>query len=466
MSRAKQILLFLLFSTVGISAQDVKLVIKSPALVDTLFVPASGIDSLLSDYLSKYKAQGYWETKINLSKSETDSRSLIANISPGIETTVSNIHFLDLPLKDNQHIQKEYLMGYPGISVLNLNKAEKRISNLGYHIAGEPAISKDSGGLYHLNYFIREKPELNAEALASFNRSAGADTIAWYGEINIYAPNLDGRGKSFLLAWKRLKSNSELLAMTYQHPWIFNNPLTAILSFKREVIDGTYQTVQSSVGMAWSIDWDKSLIFEFENYQSLITHEGRLSNPEWRSSKKKMLGLGIRQTGLDQAKHLGLSIKSSFQQELNFEPQSLSSFKLRSEAELSILPNLFLSQRSAWHIQNQYASATDPSIMNPLGGVSSVRGYQENTIRSPSTISLQHDINMQLGGESRMIVLLDIGVYNHKKSIHTMAGYGLGVQLASGQGPIRIIVASHKGLAFRNSFLHIEYARGLSWIDR
>ena len=80
--------------------------------------------------------------------------------------------------------------------------------------------------------------------------------------------------------------------------------------------------------------------------------------------------------------------------------------------------------------------------------------------------SFQHDLHLLLGSQSQLLVLLDVGLYHESESIKQLTGYGVGVQLSSGRGPIKLILASHEGLDLRHSFLHIEYSGGLSWIDQ
>ncbi len=466
MVRLQQIFITLTLIVTLIQAQDLRVVLAGEQPGDTINVPVSNLNRMIDVELSNYQSLGYWDAEVKLSASESDSNLLFIKIDQGPVTKISQIHFSGLSPKDERYVMREFMLGAAFLESTDLGHAERRISNLGYRKRGDVRISKDRFATYHLDYTIHEKPELNAEALASFNRSATADTLAWYGQVSLYAPNLDGKGKGISLEWKRLKTNSELLSLRYEHPWIFDIPLAGALNFEREVIDGNYQTVQSGVGLSWSLDWDKSLIFEYQYYQSLITHSGAQANPQWNAEHRRMLGLGFRQTNLDRTNHKGISLRSSLQQQINFEPSSMRRFELRTEAEQVLLPKLYISQRSSWIIQNQSQVETDPSILNPLGGISSVRGYEENIVRSPSTISLQHDIHFQLGAGSQLLALFDVGIYYHDNSIRSMNGYGVGVQLASGRGPIRIILASHEGIAFRNSFLHIEYAGGISWIDR
>jgi outer membrane protein assembly factor BamA len=433
---------------------------------DTSYVPVAKLDSYINTTLEAYRSQGYWDTNIKLEHDNKDSRQVMLIVNPGSPAEIRNIHFSDVKKNELDFLTREFLRGAEFISYDDLPRAESRLSGLGYFIRGERRVSKDGNNEFHTSYRFARTPELSIDALAAFNQAAGSDTLAFFGHINLHVPNLDGKGKALRLNWKRLKTNSEEFSLRYEQPWLLNMPLKGSLGFGREVVDGSYQIIQTQVGLEWTIDWERSMILQFEDHHSLITHEGSLLNPNWRPVRRQSLGFGFRQLGLDKSSHRGLAMKTSLYQELNFEPSSVSRLDLLSEFELPMIRKVYLSQRNFIKIQNQTDIDSDPSTLNPIGGVNSVRGYEENVLRSTSVASLQHDLNLQLGKQSLLIALLDLGFYNENNSMKQLTGYGLGVQLSSGRGPIRIILATHQGLGLRNSFLHIEYLGGSSWIDR
>ncbi len=447
-------------------AQSMELVLVNMNNRDTLSVRSTEIDSILNDRLEGLKIRGYWDANIELSDMGGDSSRITATINPGTMAEIEHIHFSGVAKRDLGYIQKEYLLGATRIKADKQEKAEQRITNLGYRFLNETYTAKDASNAYHLTYVMKDRPEINVDALAAFNQSSGADTLAWFGHINLYVPNLDGRGKSIRLNWRRFKTNSEIITLGYEHPWLFELPLKALFRFGREVVNGGYQVIKCGIGLDWSIDWDRSLIFEYEDHQSLITHDGALLNPDWRSSRRRLLGLGYRHSYLNLATHRGIALRTALYQEINFEPSSVSRFTLRSEAELALLLKLYISQKTAFTIQNQVTATTDPSILEPLGGVNSIRGYTENFVRSPSVISLQHDLHFSLSPQSELLALFDLGMYYESNMPKHLIGYGVGVQLHSSRGPIRLILATHQGVDLRNSFLHIEYSGGVSWIDQ
>jgi hypothetical protein len=79
---------------------------------------------------------------------------------------------------------------------------------------------------------------------------------------------------------------------------------------------------------------------------------------------------------------------------------------------------------------------------------------------------MQNTLHLMIGSQSQILAFYDIGLHNADNDIDALQGYGLGIQLRSGRGPIRLILASHKGVKLSNSFFHIEYSGGISWIDQ
>ncbi len=450
----------------SLHAQPIQLIMQHESHTDTLALRTDQVDSLINGNLEALWSQGYWNAKIDLEADTAHPQALIAVIRRGELAHIAQVHFSEAIPRDEPYLQQEFKMGRASIAVGNISQAENRLKDMGYYFKGAPAISRDTQGAYHLDYDLKDYPELNLDVMAAFNQAGNSDSVSWYGHVNVTVPNLDGRGKSIRINWKRLEANSEYFLFGYGHPWILGMPLSGQLSYGREVVDGQYQVIIASAGLTWNVSWERSLIFKYEDYQSLITHEGALLNPEWRATRRRMLGLGYRQSTLDHGNHKGLALRTTFDQELNFEPASVTRFNLRSEFERAFLSKLYFSQRTALILQNETTAQRDPSLLEPLGGLNSVRGYEANYLRSPSVFSLQHELHLVLGRDSQILAMVDLGFYDSRANLQHLLGYGLGVELRSGRGPIRLTLASHSGLALRNSFLHIEYSRGLSWIDQ
>ncbi len=452
--------------SLNLNGQEIKLVLSADDDTDTLYVHSTQIDSILNFRLSSMASSGYWDARVELSDEKDETDIIFAYIIKGEISHLSHIHFSGLSTKDSRYLEREFKMDQPIIRNSDLPKAKRRIFGMGYHLSDVSQLSIDDKSEYHMSYTVESHPELRIQGMASFNRSATADTVAWYGEVNVNIPNFDGKGKSIDFAWERLKSNSESFYLGFSYPWLFQLPIEGSISFGREVIEGNYQVLQTKVGFGWDIDWERTIHFGYESDESIVTHAGKILYPEWLADKKRMLGMGYRQTTLNTQTHRGLSLRTSLFQEMNFEPQAVRKFELRSEAELLLLTNVYISQRVDATIQNHTVLLSDPSILKPLGGVNSVRGYEEAYLRSPNTVSIQNTIHYTIGKQSQILAFYDIGLHNTEKSIENIQGYGLGIQLRSGRGPIRLILASHKGVKMSNSFFHLEYSGGISWIDR
>ncbi|MCF7922172.1 MAG: BamA/TamA family outer membrane protein [Candidatus Marinimicrobia bacterium] len=466
MNRLAVILLMVFLLTSALMSQSVRFVLNDSETTDTLLVSPTQIDSIVEQRLGQFSAEGYWDARLEMLPEAHHPGMIEARVFPGDASTLGFIHFQGLRERDALYLEKEFKMGRPSISSRNLSQAKQRITGLGYQLADGYQLSQDVNGEYHMKYRVKHHPELMAQGLASFNQSSGSDSISWYGQINIHIPNFDGRGKIFDFSWERLRSNSESFNLGFQYPWLLQLPITGHFQFGREVIDGNYQILKTNLGFEWDLDWERSIYFSFEKHESIITHEGSVLFPEWEAKEKRLLGLGYRQTSLNPQIHQGISLKTMLFQEMNFEPASTRILTLRSEAQTRLSGHFFMSQRTRANIQNLTDSQTDPSIMVPLGGVNSVRGYEEAYLRVPNTMSMQTTLHYTIGSQSQILTFYDIGLYNTNKRIKTLKGYGLGVQLRSERGPIRLILATHEGLNLRNSFLHIEYSGGISWIDR
>lgn len=432
---------------------------------DTLIVAHEDIQPRINEFLDDSKAGGYWDARTHILET-SDSGFVQLVFEKGEPLSLGHFHFEGVEMKESNFLKKEILKNNSYILSIDLNKTNRTLSNLGYRLRSAPIVSKDAGDEYHVSYLIMEKPSLGIDALAAFNQAADSDTISFYGHLDLNAPNISGNGNSIHLYWKRLNPASETFDISYRHPWVFSTPLAVSAGFSREVVDGNYQILTRELGVEWIVNWNRSLLINFQDHRSIITYEGGLEYPDWEATHRKSIGLGYRQKGLDRSIHRGISLRTTLYQELNFEASSISLLNFRSEFEFPLRSKAFLNQKSAVQIQTNVDELRDPSRLLPLGGVNSVRGYAENIYRSRSIASLQNELIMKLGTQSQLFALMDMGVYLDGDDINEMLGYGVGVQLRSGQGPIRIVFATHSGLDLQNSFLHIQYSRNEAWIDR
>lgn len=450
----------------SLMAQEINLILSSGALRETLRVQQGEVDSLLEARLKVAGNEGFWDARIEVAPTTVSMDTLHASLLLGEYPHLEEVHFQGLSQRDARYLTREYKRGKTFILSMHIKNAEQRIMDMGFKFSGTPQVSKDPTGNYHLTYSMTDRPDLRIQGLASFNQSSTADTLSWFGEVNVSIPNFDGQGKSIDFAWRRLKANTESFHAGLRYPWVFQFPFELAILFSREVIDGNYQVIESHLNLQWDLDWERSIYFSLENSETIITLEGRESHPEWEADRRKLIGLGFRQSSLNTASHHGLSIRTSLFQEINFEPQAVRRLQMRSEMEYPLGRSLYYSQRNTAVIHAGEGRSSDPSILQSLGGVHSVRGFEEAYLRAPHIGSVQQTLHYSLGGQSQLLTFYDLGFFSAGDNIKHIQGFGIGLQLNSAQGPIRLIIASHKGVKFGNSFFHIEYAGGIPWIDR
>lgn len=459
------ILFFLLISTAFIKGQEIKVILSSGPHAEMINVQQDQVDSLLQTRLHAAGDQGFWDARIEVDTHGATTGTLVATLLTGQYPRLGAVHFTGISQRETPILTKEYMRGKAYILSRHIKSAEQRILGMGFKFSNRPQVSKDLDGEYHITYKMNDRPDLRIQGVASFNQSSTADTLSWFGDLTVNIPNFDGRGKSIDFAWQRLKANTESFHVGMRYPWILELPFQLAIHFSREVVDGNYQVVSNHLNLQWDLDWERSIYFSLENSESIITLEGSELNPAWEPDRRRLIGLGFRQSGLNVDTHQGLSIRTSLFQEMNFEPESVRRLQMRSETEYPIFGNLYLSQRTSAIIHAGEGNSNDPSILQSLGGIESVRGFEEAFLRAPHVGSLQQTLHYSLGGQSQLLTFYDLGFYSTGDNLKHIQGYGVGLQLNSAQGPIRLIIASHKGVKFGNSYFHIEYARGIPWID-
>ena len=462
MTRPVEILLLHLLLVLSLSAQETYLVMDSGEQRTIHKLAPQEVEAFLLQALEQQRKAGYLEASLTLRPTTGDTLQVF--LEQGAQIILSQVHFPRMTPRFESYYRSELLLGQADIAFQDLMPAEQSLRDLGLTRLTSREISRDAGGQYHLAYPESPQPELRIDAMAAFNQASNTDTVAWYGNINLIVPNLGGSGKRIELFWKRLRSNSERFELYYRHPLLFARPLAAEIRFGREVVDGLYQTVTTTGGLNYGISWDQKVSLMYESQATLITREGSELNANWLAGNHRSLGLGYYYEFRAGAVN-SFAIRSSFWHELNFEPNSNSRLELRGEASRHLTGKLTLTQRTLAEVQS-HTDPNDPGARLALGGEGSVRGYEEGHVRSLSIMALQHDLEWRLDSQSRIFGVYDLGFYLEGDKIRQLTGYGLGIQLRSSSAPLRLVIASHAGIGFRHSFIHIEYIGLRKWIDR
>lgn len=359
-------------------------------------------------------------SKVNLTNISILNSELTANlrINQSKKRTIDKIivkGYPDFP----ESFLKHYFNMYPHRTVNSqlLEEISRKTSRLNFiEELKKPEIlfSNDSTIIY---LYIKKKKSNYFDGLVNFNSEN--KKIKFRGYFNLNLTNTFNKGEEININWKNNSNNKQEFYLSSKIPYLFTTKISTSLSFNIYKHDSTYINTKASIALLYPINNTLSLHFIAENESS------QLSNNLISLEKFKKFGLG-----------LGISYKSSKKDKLNF---SLEVFhKTRKTAEtkslyqinMNTLSILKLSKKLSFFIKNSSTLTSNETNLDNelfrLGGMNSLRGFQENSILSNSYSFINSELRLHLKNNTSLFSIHDIGMFRIHKRNKTLSAIGLG----------------------------------------
>ena len=304
------------------------------------------------------------------------------------------------------------------------------------------------------------------------------------GQLDLELYHLGGRGRDITLHWQRLNISTQSLDLMVKESFLFNSPFDLSLGFNllkqdttfinrnfslnfgyrvksggyfrfftnRKAGDlistGAYQDVNELPDVAdfrwnqYGIGWD------WNKLDSPISpRKGYWFTGEFSAGNKEI----IENTGIPEEVYTDLVLNS---------PQYLGKMDLEKHFFLKPTWGIML-RASGGFTQNQNLLLND---MFRLGGLKTIRGFNENYFYARSYGNLNSEQRLFFGENSFLMVFADIGILENPyfaTSIDKPFSFGGGVNLDTGTGIFRFIYGMGKSnaqpLAFSYSRIHFGY---------
>ncbi len=322
---------------------------------------------------------------------------------------------------------------------------------------------------------VKEKNTNNFDGIIGYippnkNESSGYIT----GLVTISLRNLFGTGRAIALKWNKFNKNSQELDLRYLEPWFLSFPLNINLGLYQKVQDSTYvqrklegaieylatESISASVNIATeSVVPSVRTIPVFTVYNSsYITTglnlkidtrddpyaptEGILFINSYALSKKTING---------PAEYLTSTLNTS----VNLQRFSVS---------FAFFYELFSRQVVAIGVNGRELRGPtfENSDLYRLGGTNSLRGYREEQFLGSRIFWSNLEYRALFTRRSYGFLFFDTGYYlrpaetekNIPKTEDFLYGFGLGLNLETGLGVLRVSYALGKGDTFSDGKIH------------
>lgn len=359
-------------------------------------------------------------SKVNLSNVSITNSELTAelHINRSKKRTIDKVivkGYSDFP----ESFLKHYFNIYPHSTVNSklleeISRKTNRLDFIEEIKTPEILFSNDSTIIY---LYIKKKKSNSFDGLVNFNSEN--NKIKFRGYFNLHLTNTFNKGEEININWKNNGNDKQEFYLNSKIPYLFNTKISTSLSFNIYKHDSTYINTNTRLAIRYPINNTLSMRFITEHESSQINN----SVTSFEKFKKFGLGLGLSYNSLKKDKF-------NFGVELYHKTRKTAKTKSIYQININTLSILKLSKKLSFLIKNTSTlTSIETSLNNELfrlGGMNSIRGFQENSILSNSYTFINSELRLHLKNNTSLFSIHDIGMFTIDKRSKVLSAIGLG----------------------------------------
>lgn len=409
-------------------------------------------------------------------KGKTFSSAQLQNITITNNTVSADLNLYssktnnitEIKIKGYDKFPRKFLKHYLRIKPkqeLNLDAIEKKSNNINaLRFANElkkPEVlfSKDST----IVYLYTKKVKSNSfDGFLGFSSNPETSKIDFNGNINLQLINNLNSGEELHLKYRSTENDQQNINIKLRVPFIFNSPFSLegeLDIFKRDSsFTNNIQSIQTKYQLSNSIKIGGGARFtksnslnnlsttnqDYNKTTFLVNIEHSKPNPYrlflYKTRTFFEFGSTTRTTEVNKTNQQSLSLSTEYIFNLNKK----NSFFLKNQSHYLISDDI---------LENE---------LHYIGGINSIRGFQENSIPSSLYSILNSEYRILLNQNLYLHSVLDYGITRNEisKEAENLIGFGLGFGLKTNNNLLQFIFANSKtddeNIKFSNSNIHLS----------
>ncbi|MFY0599182.1 MAG: hypothetical protein JXR03_05890 [Cyclobacteriaceae bacterium] len=454
---------------------------------DSTQIPLNGrkqkeVFKTLNDQIAYWSNKGYpfASLKILDIRKEKEGFSADLRLEKGPMITYDTVFLINRVSTSKSYIEKSLDIERGELFNENSYRAiEKTINRLPYLSIAKPpdvAFEKETATIY---LDLKERNSNSFEGVVGLLPGQSSGDLLITGYIDLQLNNLFKSGKAFSLKWNRFAVQSQSLDLDYSHPFFLDTRIlfdfdfslfkqdTTFLNQQVDFAMGSYigssgifkvgysrsnanliSTDQDFIELNNVIDYKRdtyNLSFGFNNYDYPFGF-----SQGWKMTSTAMIG------------------QKKIEKNPNIDPQYYDSIiaksnllilKLKSKYQKKLYKQLTLYQQieSSLIFNNQLLN----NELSRLGGLQSVRGFNENFFFASQYLMSRLEIRQYLERESYFMLFYDQLFFNNTSQRDYPFGLGLGLALSTNNSLFNFAMAVGKSketaFNFSNAKIHFGY---------
>ena len=443
------------------------------------------IEDNISSALSYFENNGYPFAKIIISSVYFFTATLhdeyladvYIKIDKGIKSKIDRIEITgNLSTKDYVILRELRLKTGEEYSQQTIDGISKKLNRLGYfEPVSEPQFFLDTKNNGILRIDVKEKQTNTFDGIVGYIPGTTSGESGYLtGMVNVSLINLFGTGRATAIRWQQYNRYSQDLELRYLEPWLFNYPFNLTTRFFQRKQDSSYvqRSIEGSIEYLATENISASM---FVSSESVIPTQTGVPVFTVFNSNSITTGINIKVDSRDDPyaptegilflTSYSFSRKKIYGEDQSTSPETPSSLNLqRLTLDLNGFYELFNRQIIAIgvHARELRGSFFENSDLFRLGGANSLRGYTEDQFLGNRILWTNTEYRLLLTKRTFGFLFFDNGYFlrsadpvrNILKNEGFKIGYGLGFNIETNLGVLRVSFALAKGDSFSQGKIH------------
>ncbi len=425
--------------------------------------------------ISRYENIGYPFAQVSVANIEEvqvqseQKLNIVLEIQEG-----AIIHVNEIRASGNKETDTQVIIRESGItrgevySEERLSKVKSKLNKLDiFSSVGNPELTvNDSGGVITIP--VEESATTTFDGVLGYNPAVNGNEGYFTGLVLVAFRNLFGTARKLNVAWKRESGDVSEIGVRYKEPWLFNQPLNAILGFNQRQQDSSFVVRNFDIQLDARVmdDLSVGLLFAQEN----IIPSSNSIGARLFDTRTSTIGFEVNYDTRDDivSPTSGVLFKSNYHtgkktSSSTFQSETKSTIE-RLGLDFAFVVQPFQRQVISTELHGRELLTDNIGIgeMFRLGGTTTLRGFKESQFIGSKIAWTNVEYRFLLSRRSFFFGFFDTGYYfipeNPGQAIVSSQeytyGYGVGIKLETAIGIVGVNIALGEGDSFSQAKLH------------
>ncbi|WP_405562646.1 POTRA domain-containing protein [Polaribacter sp. Asnod6-C07] len=414
---------------------------------ETISIHIRELKILLSNITKKLEKDGKSFSKVQLKNIVIKKDILYADLDVN-QTKKRTIN--KIIIKGYEDFPKPYLKNYFKIKTNTLfnQKKLKQISNNSKNLdfikevnPPEVLFTKDSTFIY---MYLKKLQKNSFDGIVNFASQEDGGVLL-NGNIDFKLHNILNSGEKFELFWNSIGDERQELKLSTEIPFIFNSKLTPLISLSIYKQDSTFLNTNFNSKLFYNINPSVKIAATYYSESSENLAESTNNNIETFKNIFWGIEINYRIAKNDYFFNdkFSFNINPTFGTR-KYDNTSTNQIKIKTSATYI----WDISQRSSFYIKNTSGHLNSDTYLDNeffrLGGANSLRGFNEQSIFSPSFSFFNTEYRFLTNKESYLYTITDLGYLKLNSTYQNFLSIGLGYLFTINKFQIKISTAIGK----------------------